>query len=158
MSKIGKKPIEIPEDVAVTLAESVLVFAGKNARRELAVPRGVRAELDGKSLAFFADNNLKQTRANWGTTRALAMNALQGAQKDFMKELHIEGVGFRAQMDAGKLVLNIGFSHPVVFLVPDGVAVSVEKNIIKVSGSDKFLVGETAARIRALKKPEPYKG
>lgn len=158
MSRIGKKPIEVPEDVAVTLAGSALVFDGKNAKRELAVPRGIRAELEGKTLAFFAENNLKQTRANWGTTRALAMNAILGAREDFKKELQIEGVGFRAQMDKGNLVLNLGFSHPVVYPVPEGIAVSVEKNIVKITGPDKFLVGETAARIRALKKPEPYKG
>lgn len=96
--------------------------------------------------------------ANWGTMRALVNNAIIGVDRGFEKVLKIEGIGYKANLDGNSLILNIGFSHVVKFNTPEGIKIVVEKNIIKISGIDKNLVGQTAADIRAFKKPEPYKG
>jgi large subunit ribosomal protein L6 len=109
-------------------------------------------------LSFEASSEDKQTRSNWGTMRALSANAAQGAVEDFIKELKIEGVGYRATVEGNEVVFNVGYSHPVKFNLPEGVKASVEKNILKISGADKRLVGEVAAEMRAIRKPEPYKG
>ena len=109
-------------------------------------------------ILFTCENNSKQTINNWGTMRALTANAVAGASNDFMKELLIEGVGYRAEIQGENLILNVGFSHTVNFPIPSGLKISVEKNQIKILGSDKQIVGEVAAKIRSIKKPEPYKG
>lgn len=158
MSKIGKKPIIIPEGVKVQIADDYLEFAGENATLRIGILPGIAVYEKDNQLVFEPKNNSRQTRANWGTMRALAFNALQGSMRDFVKELKIEGIGYRAAVEGDYLVLNVGFSHPVKFHLPPGIKASVEKNIIKISGADKFLVGETASRIRKIKKPEPYKG
>ncbi len=118
----------------------------------------INIKMENKIILFTPDNDSKQARANWGTIRSLTFNAVIGLTQGFSKVLEIEGVGFKANMDGNILSLNIGYSHPVKFIPPESVKISVEKNTIKISGIDKFLVGETAAKIRALKKPEPYKG
>ena len=100
----------------------------------------------------------KQSVSNWGTTSAHIKNALSGAVADFSKELSVVGIGFKAALEGKNLVLNLGFSHPVRFPIPEGVKIAVEKNLIRVSGSNKWLVGETAAKIRDLRRPEPYQG
>ncbi len=142
----------------MALADGVLSVKG--AKGALAVPllSGIVAQVEGNSLAFTAKNHQKQTKSNWGTMRALAANAVRGVQGEFVKELKIEGVGFRAVVEGSVLVLSLGFSHPVRFPIPEGIRASVEKNVVRIAGIDKFLVGETAATIRAQKKPEPYKG
>lgn len=158
MSKIGKKPISIPEGTAAKIEGNVLVVSGKNGVLGIKILPGVKTTIDNGVVSFSVENDLKQTKANWGTMRALVNNAVIGVSQGFEKNLKIEGVGYRAAMDGNVLVLNIGFSHPVKLETPKETKISVEKNIIKVSGMDKNLVGQTAAKIRAFKKPEPYKG
>ncbi|MEK7520577.1 MAG: 50S ribosomal protein L6 [Patescibacteria group bacterium] len=158
MSKIGKQPIKIPEGVEVAVKDGHLEFKHKNNAAALKILEHVTAAVNDGELSFSVDKDVKQARANWGTTRALSQNIISGFLSEFSKSLEINGVGFKAVLDGDNLVLNVGFSHPVKFSVPNGVKIAVEKNVIKISGVDKQLVGETAAKIRAIKKPEPYKG
>ncbi len=158
MSKIGKQPIIIPEGVSVNVKGNLLEVSGKNALLKVAFLPGIKAEVRGSELFFTALGETKQILSNWGTMRALAQNAILGAVRNFVKELIIEGVGFRANVEGQNLMLYIGFSHPVKFAIPEGIKIEIDKNIIRVSGADKALVGEVASKIRKFKKPEPYKG
>lgn len=158
MSKIGKKPIEIPENVEVKLNGGFLEVKGKGGEIKLPVLTHTKIDLEDKKIRVASLGEDKQARSNWGTMRALAQNAVNGVNSGFLKELEIQGVGYRASMEGNNLSLNVGFTHPVKFEAPAGIKISVEKSFIKVFGADKNLVGEVAAKIRAIKKPEPYKG
>jgi len=160
MSKLGKKPIAIPEGVAVSEKNGILEVKGKNATLNIAVLPGVKVEVrDGSVLLTVSAEKSKQILSNWGTLSAHLRNAIAGATADFKKELSIVGVGFKAAIEGGKdLVLSVGYSHPIRFPIPAGVKIVVEKNNITISGSNRWLVGETAAKIRETKKPEPYQG
>ncbi|MFA5052549.1 MAG: 50S ribosomal protein L6 [Parcubacteria group bacterium] len=158
MSKIGKQIINIPEGVNLAINEDVIKFSGKNGNLEVPILPGVSPKMEDNVLSFSISSSDKQTKSNWGTMRALAANAVLGVTSDFVKELKIEGVGYRANIEGNSIVLSVGFSHPVKFELPEGVKASTEKNILKISGADKRMVGEVAAEIRAIKKPEPYKG
>lgn len=158
MSKIGKKPVNIPEGIDVELNGGVLEFKKGKETVNLKVLPYIKAEIKDKAISFSPENNSKQARANWGTIRSLANNVVIGLTDGFSKVLELEGVGYRANMEGDALVLNLGLSHPVKFAAPKGVNISVNKNAITVSGIDKFAVGEAAAKIRKFKKVEPYKG
>lgn len=158
MSKIGKKPIVIPQGLEVGKTDGVLEFKNKNGVLALKILPQIEATIENEKLSFAIKNNGLQAQANWGTMRALAQNAILGLTDGFKKVLEMQGVGFRASLESGALVLNIGFSHPVKFIPPEGVKVTVEKNNIAIFGIDKALVGRTAAQIRSLKKPNPYLG
>jgi large subunit ribosomal protein L6 len=158
MSKIGKKPIAIPEGVEVKINDHNLEIKGKLGTLNLPILEYTNAEIKDKELLVSVSGGSKQARANWGTMRALAQNAVEGVSAGFVKYLELEGIGFRASLEGKTLVLNIGFTHPVKFTPPEGVTLTIEKSAIKISGADKSAVGEVAAKIRALKKPEPYKG
>lgn len=158
MSKIGKKPITIPDGVTVNILDGLIEIKGKNANLSVKSLPGIDASVKEKELSFSAKAKDKQTMSNWGTMRALAANAIIGAVSDFSKELTVEGIGFRAEVQGNDLVLNIGFSHPVKFPIPQGIKIKTEKNAIKISGPSKELVGKVAAEVRLLKKVEPYLG
>jgi len=160
MSKIGKKPIVIPEGVNVKVAGGVLEVSSKDGKKSLkfALLPNVEASIAENNLSFKAIANDAQSRANWGTIRSLANNAIIGMTADFKKVLEFQGVGFRASVEGKTLVLNIGFSHPVKFEIPAGITITVEKNNITIAGIDKYLVGQVATKIRAFKKPNPYRG
>jgi len=158
MSKIGKQIINIPEGVKAELGEASIKFSGKNGTLEVALLSGIIPKLEDNVLSFEAKNDKKQTLSNWGTIRALSANAALGASEDFVKELKIEGVGYRATVEGESVVFNVGYSHPVKFDLLQGVKASVEKNILRISGNNKQAVGEVAAKMRAIRKPEPYKG
>ncbi len=162
MSKIGKKPVAITGGVEVKIVDKKMEFKGKEGSLTLPILPYIKAEIksgaEGSELVFSKENDLKQARANWGTMASLAKNAVQGVSQGFSKILEIEGIGFKAAMQGNTLVLNVGFTHPIKMEVPAGIKILVEKNTIKISGFDKALVGETAANIRKVKKPEPYKG
>lgn len=159
MSKVGKKVIIIPEGVNVSIENGSLKFVGKNGTLETPVLINVIPKIEGNELSFSVkDDGEKQTLANWGTTRALAGNAILGVQNDFSKELKIEGVGYKANVDGRTLTLTVGFSHQVKLEIPEGLKAVVEKNVVKISGPDKESVGQFAAKIKAVRKPEPYKG
>ncbi len=158
MSKIGKKSINVPDNVQVKIGGGSLEFNGSNGSLSIKIPSYIKTEIRDKTVSFYPENSSKETRAKWGTIRALASNAIIGVTKGFEKVLEVEGIGYRANMEGNILILSIGFSHPIKFNPPEGIKISVEKNSIKISGFDKALVGQVAAQIRAFKKPEPYKG
>jgi large subunit ribosomal protein L6 len=158
MSKIGKKPIEIPQGVTVTIADGVVSVSGPKGQVKLPVLAWINVSMEGTQLTLGTDKNIKQATANWGTMRALIQNAIIGVTEGFKKVLEIEGVGFRATMEGKTLVLNIGFSHPVRYESPEGITIVTEKGMVTVSGIDRQMVGQVAAHIRKFKKPEPYKG
>ena len=163
MSKIGKKPIIIPSGTTVTFSGGVLSVKGSKheIKREIPSFLDVTAN-DGKVLVFPKDlaklRRDKQQSADWGLTRALVNNAIKGVSEGFKEVLEFQGVGFKAAIKGENLEMSLGFSHPVHFAIPDGILIVVEKGSMTITGIDKELVGSTAARIRAIKVPEPYKG
>jgi len=157
MSRLGKLPIDIPAGVEVTLADKTLTVKGPKGELSRAFKTDVVAiALDGNTVTVTPSGT--EAAALWGTYAAHIKNMIAGVTEHFQKQLEIEGVGFRAEAQGNTLKLNVGFSHPVELAAPEGVAVAVEKNLITVSGSNKDEVGQFAANVRAVKKPEPYKG
>jgi len=142
----------------VKLTDQMLSIKGKEGEIGLRVLEYVNIQLKDGNIIFTATAGHKQARANWGTMAALTKNALSGMEKGYTKNLEFEGIGFRASMEGGNLVLSVGFSHPVKILPPPGIKFSIEKNVIKVSGVDKAVVGQVAAEVRKVKPPEPYLG
>lgn len=159
MSRIGKLPIPIPAGVTVNVTGQTVAVKGPKGELSQTLHERVTAVVDGQTLRVDVRQPDNQSdRALWGLSRVLLANMVIGVTQGFQKQLEINGVGFRAQASGQTLTLNLGFSHPVTFVVPEGVTAKVEKNVITISGSNKQMVGETAAKIRSLKKPEPYKG
>ncbi len=158
MSRIGKKPIVIPAGVTVTVKERLVSVKGPKGELQKILPPHTSAEVDNGEILIKPVGEAKKTSAFWGLARTLVANMAEGVTKGFEKVLEYEGIGFRANKEGEDLVFALGFSHPVRFAAPTGIAFKVEKNVITISGADKELVGETAARIRNLKPPEPYKG
>lgn len=159
MSKVGKKIITIPAGITVSVEPTRVVV--KDAKRELVIPklRGISVTVENGVATLTAEGTAKQIRSNWGTERALIQNAVDGLVKGYEKTLIIEGVGYKMAKEGNDLNLSLGFSHPVKYKAPAHIEFEVEKNtILKIKGFDKALVGQVAAEIRALKKPEPYKG
>lgn len=153
MSRIGKKPIEIPQGVTVALAGEILTVTGPKGELKREINRNVKIEIrDGKIFVSSLKGNL------WGLYRALIANMTEGVSKGFEKKLEIEGVGFKAIVEADGLTLNVGFINPVKIKKPEGINFLVEKNVITVSGINKELVGHIASLVRKAKKAEPYKG
>jgi|SRR3989344_1795968 len=161
MSRIGKLPIAIPENVTVVIDGSVVRVKGPKGELSQTFPSSVTIGYNDNEKQLevtISHPEEKKDRAFWGLSRALAANMVQGVTEGFSKQLEINGVGYRAQIEGNKLVLSVGFSHPVVMIPPQGIDVKVEKNIISISGIDKQQVGEFAANVRKVRKPEPYKG
>lgn len=157
MSRIGKQPINIPENVEVKIENDTVLVKGAGGELRHKIHPEITAEIADKKIVVRMKNENGST-ALWGLTRALIANLIVGVSEGFQKKLEIEGVGYRAQVSGDKLVLTLGFSHLIEFPIPKDVTISVDKNTIEVSGSDKYAVGQAAAKIRAFKKPEPYKG
>lgn len=159
MSKIGKKSIVIPEGIKVEIKDGEISFQNtKGETLNLKILDGVLPSVQDKTLSFTIEKRNRQTKANWGTMRALANNAIIGLSQGFSKILEIEGLGYRVAKEGENLVFNLGYSHPIRVRLPVSIKAEVIKNTIKISGFDKTLVGKVAAEIRNLKKPEPYKG
>lgn len=160
MSRIGKKPIEIPQGVTVEVAGHGIKVLGPKGTLETAIHGNIKAEVkDGKVfISPQKQENSNTSRSLWGLHRAIIANMIEGVNKGFEKKLEIEGVGYKAAVQGDELVLNLGFVNPVAIKKPEGIAFTVEKNVITVSGINKQAVGEIAAQIRAAKKAEPYKG
>lgn len=158
MSKLAKKPIAIPQGVEAKLNSGVLEFSGKEGKLVVKILPFILAELKDGQLTFKLQQATKQGRANWGTITSISKNAIKGVSEGFAKILELEGIGFKAAMEGASLVLNVGFTHPVKYPTPTGIKIVVEKGVIKVSGLDRALVGQTAAEIRKVFPPEPYKG
>ncbi len=159
MSRIGKIPISVSKEVKVTLEKNTVVIEGPKGKLSLNLPEAIGVEQKNGEILVRRLSATKQSRADHGTTRALLVNMIEGVTKGHKKELEIQGVGFRAQVQGQKFTVTVGFSHPVEFTVPAGVKVTTPKPTeIIVEGLNKALVGEVAANIRNLKPPEPYKG
>ncbi len=158
MSKLARKPIVVPEGVTVTAASDAVVIKGGQGTLRVPALTNVNVSVAEDGVHVVGAGSDAQTRANIGTTASLIRNAIAGVREGFSKSLEVEGIGFKAAMEKGNLELNVGFTHPVLFTPPAGVTVTVEKNVITVKGADKYLVGQSAAQIRKVRKPEPYKG
>lgn len=159
MSKIGKKIITIPAGVTCTVTATSVKMKGPKGELELPILPGVKADFKDNVLQFSPSRNSKQVASNWGTLRALVANALMGVTKGFEKTLILDGVGYRITKEGEGLSFTLGFSHPIKYEAVQGITFEVEKNtILKIKGFDRALVGQVAAKIRMLKKPEPYKG
>ena len=159
MSRIGKVPVEVPKDVKVALNNGDIKLEGPKGKLSFQVPQGINVEQKDNTLVINRVGGGKQAMANHGTTRAVLQHMVIGVSKGHKKELEIQGVGFRAAMKGSQLVLTLGFSHPVEFDIPKDVKVAVPNpTSITVEGCDKAFVGQVAAKIRDLKRPEPYKG
>jgi len=158
MSRIGKLPIKIPSGVTITVDPDFVTVAGsKGTLKQFTMP-GVTVTVDGDTALVTRENDEPKNRAKHGLMRALVNNMVVGVSQGFSKQLEINGVGYRVAMQGADLKLNLGFSHDVIYKLPQGIAAAIEQNKITVSGIDKQAVGQVAAEIRALKKPEPYKG
>lgn len=158
MSRIGKKPIVIPDNVAVKIEGNLIMVKGPKGELSKKIPPEIKIELKDRQIVVLPVLQIKKTDSLWGLTRALIFNLVKGVTEGYEKKLEIEGIGYKALVQGNKLILSLGFSHPVEIEAPEGIKFQVEKNIITVSGPDKELVGRVAANIRAKKKPEPYKG
>ncbi len=158
MSRVGKLPIEIPNGVTITVdPDTITVVGPKGTLTQFTLP-GINISQDNGILTVSRENDEPKNRAKHGLVRALINNMIQGVTHGFSKKLEINGVGYRVAMAGQGLKLNLGFSHDVNFALPKGIIATVEQNTITVTGISKQQVGQVAAEIRALKKPEPYKG
>lgn len=159
MSRIGKQPIVVPSGVTVTITDGVVVVAGpKGTLKRVLHPVVTVEQTDGQLAIGVKNPEDKKQRALWGLSQRLVEAMVIGVTDGFSKKLEINGVGYKAAVQGSTLVLQVGFSHPVEYPILEGIAIVVEKNTVTVSGADKQSVGQTAAEIRAIKKPEPYKG
>ena len=158
MSRIGKQPIDIPSGVTITVDPEWITVAGsKGTLKQFTMP-GVTVKQEENQVMVTRVNDEPQNRARHGLMRSLVANMIEGVSKGFEKKLELNGVGFRVALAGNGLKFNVGFSHEVNYALPTGVSATVEQNVITVSGIDKQQVGQVAAEIRAIKKPEPYKG
>ncbi len=159
MSKIGKQPVEIPEGVEVKIDGQTVRAKGPKGELSRKLEQGVKAEIVGKTVVVSAASSSKTARQLWGLNRSLIQNMIEGVTEGFKKELELVGIGYRTEKKGEDLAFSLGFSHPVEFKTPKGITLDVaDKTKITVSGIDKQLVGQTAAKIRDLRPPEPYKG
>lgn len=159
MSRIGRLPIKIPADIKVAFSESNLSISKSNLKHDIYLPSNIKPSIDAGFLHLELDKVTKDTLSLYGLTRSLISNSVIGISQGFTRTLDIQGVGYRAQMNGKDLILFMGFSHNITFTPPEGITFSVETNtIINIKGSQKDLIGELAAKIRATRPPEPYKG
>ncbi len=158
MSRIGKNAISIPAGTEVKVSAAEVSVKGKGGTLTRALHPAIVVTVEGNSVKVTPKDASRISRALWGTYAAHIRNMIAGVNTPFAKKLQVEGIGYRAELAGKQLKLMVGFSHPVLVEVPQGITVAVEKNIISVSGADKEQVGAFAATVRAIKKPEPYKG
>ncbi|HBU69784.1 MAG TPA: 50S ribosomal protein L6 [Elusimicrobia bacterium] len=159
MSRLGKKPLPIPEKVKAEFKNQKLELTGPAGKLSLDVNPRLDIKIESGNITIIAKENNKETDMVHGLARGVIKNGLEGVTKGFKKDLEIQGLGFKAALEGKNLTLQLGYSHSIVFQVPEGVKIVVDKQtMLSISGVDKMLVGETAARIRSMKKPEPYGG
>lgn len=159
MSKIGKKPIPIPEGIEIDISGQTVTVKGPKGELSQKLGQGIKAKTVDNEVVVNAVSTSKTARQLWGLTRTLIKNMIEGVTEGFKKELELVGIGYRAEKKGDGISLSLGFSHPVEFKAAEGINLEVmDKTKIVVSGIDKQLVGQTAAQIRSLRPPEPYKG
>ncbi|MEW6429620.1 MAG: 50S ribosomal protein L6 [Thermodesulfobacteriota bacterium] len=158
MSRIGKKPIPLPKDVKYVVGDGVIEITGPKGKLSRKLIPQVDVVAESSDLVIKGSDDSRQTDAFCGMYRSLVDNMVTGVSKGFKKRLVVEGVGYRASVAGRMLTLNVGFSNPVDFDLPEGVAATIDKNVIQLESIDNELLGQTAAKLRAIRKPEPYKG
>jgi large subunit ribosomal protein L6 len=159
MSRIGKLPVKLPQGVSVTVARESLQVKGPKGTLTTPLPSGITCKMEDGSAVLARRNDERTQRALHGLSRALLANAVKGVSTGWSRELDIQGIGYRATVQGKNVEFALGYSHPVVYAIPEGVAITVEKQTrILVSGADRQKVGQVAAEIRSLRPPEPYKG
>lgn len=159
MSRVGKYPIALPQGVSISVVGGFLTAKGKLGELRMPVSERVETRIEDGKVTVLPRDKAQSSRMMWGTTRANLANLVQGVSQGYAKTLEINGTGFRAAVQGKNLVMNLGFSHDVVFPIPEGIKITCEKpTLIKVEGIDKRLVGQVCAEIRAFRPPEPYKG
>ena len=158
MSRIGKKAIPVPAGTEITVGQSELSVKGKAGTLVKQLHPSIALRVEGGAVEVMPKNSSRLARALWGTYASHVKNMIQGVNTPFVKKLIVEGIGFRAEVSGKQIKFALGFSHPVLVSVPEGLTVTAEKNVITISGADKERVGQFAADVRGLKKPEPYKG
>lgn len=159
MSRIGKQPVPIPSGVSVEIQDRHITVKGSKGTLSRELPSAIVLEQEGSTVKVSPENNSRIARQRHGLCRTLVANMVEGVSKGFEKRLQIQGVGYRAQAQGKKLTLNVGYSKPVEMEMPEGIQVAVERNTeVILNGIDKEILGNTAARIRAVRPPEPYKG
>ncbi len=159
MSRVGKYPIAVPEGVTVDITEKQVTVKGKGGELSTQLLGNVKVTMEEGGVTVTPADNSKFARAMWGTTRSNINNLVVGVTEGFKKELELRGVGYRVALKGNVLILSLGYSHDTYFVLPEGVSAKVDKQtIIELTSADKQLVGQVASEIRALRKPEPYKG
>jgi large subunit ribosomal protein L6 len=158
MSRVGRKPVVIPKGVTIQVKDGSVGVKGPKGELKRAIPLGVTVKTAGQELLVERADDSRENRAKHGMLRALVANMVKGVSEGFERKLEINGVGYRADVAGQKLNMALGFSHPVVFELPKGIAAKVDKNLVILSGIDREVLGETASKIRAIRPPEPYKG
>lgn len=159
MSRIGKLPITVPAGVEVKIEDRLVTVKGKNGQMEQKIVGDVNVSLNDGEIKVVPANDSKRARAMWGMSRTLINNMITGVTEGFTKRLEIRGVGFRASVEGKILSLSLGFSHEIKYAIPEGISIVAEKpTLLVISGNDAQKVGQVAALLRSLRKPEPYKG
>ncbi len=159
MSRVGKYPVELPAGVQVAVAGRILTAKGKLGEMSLELSDAVEAAVEGNTLTVTPRGNERRARMMWGTTRALVANMVRGVSTGFTRTMEITGTGYRAAVQGQNLVLNLGFSHDVVYPIPAGIKITTPRpTAVTIEGTDKRQVGQVAAEIRGYRPPEPYKG
>lgn len=158
MSRVGKKPVVIPDKTKVSYNDHHLVVQGEKGKLERTLHPNVDLAIEDKTIAVTAISESRENRALQGLTRSLVDNMVTGVSQGFQRSLEISGIGYRAEIKGKGIVFHLGYSHPIDFALPEGISAEVDRNIVKLSGIDKELLGRTAASIRQLRPPEPYKG
>lgn len=158
MSRIGKKPVEVPEKTEVTIVDGVLTVQGPLGVLTKDVHPFVGVTIEGKEVQVTPKNETRLAKALWGTFASHLQNMIKGVNEPYVKKLVLDGIGYKMATTDKELTLNVGYSHKVVMQIPEGITATVEKNILTISGIDKDVVGQFSANVRAKKKPEPYKG
>jgi large subunit ribosomal protein L6 len=159
MSRVGKYPVEIPQGVQVAVVDGLLTAKGQLGELKLRLTDHVEATVEGNKVTVKPRTQERQARMMWGTTRSLVANIVHGVSSGYQRSMEISGTGYRAAVQGKNLELSLGYSHPVVFPIPDGIKITCERpTAIRVEGVDKRLVGQVASEIRSFRLPEPYKG
>lgn len=158
MSKIGQQIIIIPSGVTVTIENNMATVKGPKGELKTDLSKDLEVKIDGSNLTISIKKDNKITRSIWGTTRMLIANNIKGVTEGWKKQLELVGTGYRSEVQGTKLVLTVGYSHPVIVEAPEGITFKVEKSVINVDGIDKQVVGQVSADIRSSRPPEPYKG
>ena len=158
MSRVGNNPIIVPEGVKIEKNSSSLLINGPKGKMSVNLFEELDLKIDKDSIGVSVKNNDTHSRAMHGTVRQLISNAIEGVNSGFSKHLEIVGVGYNVKSQGTRLIFQLGFSHDIILELPDGIEADAQKNKLEIKGIDKQLVGQVSAKIRALKKPEPYKG